>query len=143
MCQDHGLYSKERAEEQPRPPLKANDYSSSSESSESSEESESGEGAEEESPTDRYETMMCEYFTVVFWFHFSHFSFNVFISPRDADSDSVNTMVVHEEEEGEGGDEERAGGYGDQTMLVQRVRCLCVCLFVCVYCCFFFLHYDD
>uniref|UniRef100_A0A8C2AYW8 non-specific serine/threonine protein kinase n=1 Tax=Cyprinus carpio TaxID=7962 RepID=A0A8C2AYW8_CYPCA len=91
--QDHGLYSKERAEEQPRPPVKANDYSSSSESSESSEESESGEGAEEESPTDR---------------------------PRDADSDSVNTMVVHEEEEGEGGDEERAGGYGDQTMLVQR-----------------------
>lgn len=53
MCQDHGLYSKERAEEQPRPPVKANDYSSSSESSESSEESESGEGAEEESPTDR------------------------------------------------------------------------------------------
>uniref|UniRef100_A0A671Y2C6 non-specific serine/threonine protein kinase n=1 Tax=Sparus aurata TaxID=8175 RepID=A0A671Y2C6_SPAAU len=40
--------------EQPRPPVKANDYSSSSESSESSEESESGEGAEEEeSPTDR------------------------------------------------------------------------------------------
>uniref|UniRef100_A0A672RNM1 non-specific serine/threonine protein kinase n=1 Tax=Sinocyclocheilus grahami TaxID=75366 RepID=A0A672RNM1_SINGR len=92
-CCDHGLYPKERAEEQPRPPVKANDYSSSSESSESSEESESGEGAEEESPTDR---------------------------PRDADSDSVNTMVVHEEEEGEGGDEERAGGYGDQTMLVQR-----------------------
>ncbi|TSL34511.1 Misshapen-like kinase 1 [Bagarius yarrelli] len=90
---DHGLYSKERAEEQPRPPVKANDYSSSSESSESSEESESGEGQEEESPTDR---------------------------PRDPDSDSVNTMVVHEEEEGDGGDEERAGGYGDQTMLVQR-----------------------
>uniref|UniRef100_A0A673CCI2 non-specific serine/threonine protein kinase n=1 Tax=Sphaeramia orbicularis TaxID=375764 RepID=A0A673CCI2_9TELE len=43
------------AEEQPRPPVKANDYSSSSESSESSEESESGEGAEEEeSPTDRH-----------------------------------------------------------------------------------------
>lgn len=53
MCQDHGLYSKERVEEQPRPPVKANDYSSSSESSESSEESESGEGQEEESPTDR------------------------------------------------------------------------------------------
>uniref|UniRef100_A0A8C2J7K3 non-specific serine/threonine protein kinase n=1 Tax=Cyprinus carpio TaxID=7962 RepID=A0A8C2J7K3_CYPCA len=106
---DHGLYSKERAEEQPRPPVKANDYSSSSESSESSEESENGEGAEEESPTDRYETMMCEYFTVVVLdsFFFSRFSFNVFISPRDADSDSVNTMVVHEEEEGEGGDEER------------------------------------
>uniref|UniRef100_A0A665W9J2 non-specific serine/threonine protein kinase n=1 Tax=Echeneis naucrates TaxID=173247 RepID=A0A665W9J2_ECHNA len=51
---DHGLFAKERAEEQPRPPVKANDYSSSSESSESSEESESGEGAEEEeSPTDR------------------------------------------------------------------------------------------
>uniref|UniRef100_A0A3B3ZFG4 non-specific serine/threonine protein kinase n=1 Tax=Periophthalmus magnuspinnatus TaxID=409849 RepID=A0A3B3ZFG4_9GOBI len=51
---DHGLYAKERAEEQPRPPVKANDYSSSSESSESSEESESGEGPEEEeSPTDR------------------------------------------------------------------------------------------
>lgn len=46
----------------------------------------------------------------------------VSVSPRDPDSDSVNTMVVHEEEEGEGGDEERAGGYGDQTMLVQRVR---------------------
>uniref|UniRef100_A0AAY4EDJ8 non-specific serine/threonine protein kinase n=1 Tax=Denticeps clupeoides TaxID=299321 RepID=A0AAY4EDJ8_9TELE len=45
---DHGLYSKERAEEQPRPPVKANDYSSSSDSSESSEESESGEGPEEE-----------------------------------------------------------------------------------------------
>lgn len=54
MYQDHGLYSKERAEEQPRPPVKANDYSSSSESSESSEESENGEGHEEESPTDRY-----------------------------------------------------------------------------------------
>uniref|UniRef100_A0A8C5FNW7 non-specific serine/threonine protein kinase n=1 Tax=Gadus morhua TaxID=8049 RepID=A0A8C5FNW7_GADMO len=44
---DHGLYAKERAEEQPRPPVKANDYSSSSDSSESSEESESGEGADE------------------------------------------------------------------------------------------------
>uniref|UniRef100_A0A672JU74 non-specific serine/threonine protein kinase n=1 Tax=Salarias fasciatus TaxID=181472 RepID=A0A672JU74_SALFA len=52
---DHGLYAKERAEEPPRPPVKANDYSSSSESSESSEESESGEGPEEEeSPTDRH-----------------------------------------------------------------------------------------
>uniref|UniRef100_A0AAX7TNP7 non-specific serine/threonine protein kinase n=1 Tax=Astatotilapia calliptera TaxID=8154 RepID=A0AAX7TNP7_ASTCA len=81
----------ERAEEPPRPPVKANDYSSSSESSESSEESESGEGAEEEeSPTD-----------------------------RDADTDSVNTMVVHEDE-GEAGEGEQAGGYGDQTMLVQR-----------------------
>uniref|UniRef100_A0A8C7TLH2 non-specific serine/threonine protein kinase n=1 Tax=Oncorhynchus mykiss TaxID=8022 RepID=A0A8C7TLH2_ONCMY len=51
---DHGLYAKERPEEQPRPPVKANDYSSSSEGSESSEESESGEGNEEEdSPTDR------------------------------------------------------------------------------------------
>ncbi|CAN9501749.1 unnamed protein product [Ophioblennius macclurei] len=90
---DHGLYAKERAEEPPRPPVKANDYSSSSESSESSEESESGEGPEEEeSPTDRH---------------------------RDADTDSVNTMVVHEDE-GEGGEGEQAGGYGDQTMLVQR-----------------------
>ncbi|XP_053297205.1 misshapen-like kinase 1 isoform X4 [Pleuronectes platessa] len=90
---DHGLFAKERAEEQPRPPVKANDYSSSSESSESSEESESGEGPEEEeSPTDRH---------------------------RDADTDSVNTMVVHEIE-GEVGDGEQAGGYGDQTMLVQR-----------------------
>lgn len=52
--QDHGLFAKERVEEQPRPPVKANDYSSSSESSESSEECESGEGVEEEeSPTDR------------------------------------------------------------------------------------------
>uniref|UniRef100_A0A672JUC5 non-specific serine/threonine protein kinase n=1 Tax=Salarias fasciatus TaxID=181472 RepID=A0A672JUC5_SALFA len=91
--EDHGLYAKERAEEPPRPPVKANDYSSSSESSESSEESESGEGPEEEeSPTDRH---------------------------RDADTDSVNTMVVHEDE-GEGGEGEQAGGYGDQTMLVQR-----------------------
>lgn len=48
------------------------------------------------------------------------------VSPRDPDSDSVNTMVVHEEEEG--GDEERAGGYGDQTMLVQRVRYFCGCV---------------
>ncbi|XP_026228527.1 misshapen-like kinase 1 isoform X3 [Anabas testudineus] len=91
--EDHGLFAKERVEEQPRPPVKANDYSSSSESSESSEESESGEGAEEEeSPTDRH---------------------------RDADTDSVNTMVVHEDE-GEAGEGEQAGGYGDQTMLVQR-----------------------
>lgn len=90
---DHGLYAKERAEEQPRPPVKANDYSSSSESSESSEESEGGEAPEEEeSPTDRH---------------------------RDADTDSVNTMVVHEDE-GEMGEGEQAGGYGDQTMLVQR-----------------------
>ncbi|CAI5643855.1 unnamed protein product [Oreochromis niloticus] len=92
---DHGLFAKERAEEPPRPPVKANDYSSSSESSESSEESESGEGAEEEeSPTDRH---------------------------RDADTDSVNTMVVHEDE-GEAGEGEQAGGYGDQTMLVQRYQ---------------------
>lgn len=48
------------------------------------------------------------------------------VRPRDPDSDSVNTMVVHEEEEGNGGDEERAGGYGDQTMLVQRVS---VCMY--------------
>lgn len=90
---DHGLYAKERAEEQPRPPVKANDYSSSSESSESSEESEAGEAPEEEeSPTDRH---------------------------RDADTDSVNTMVVHEDE-AEMGEGEQAGGYGDQTMLVQR-----------------------
>lgn len=54
FVQDHGLFAKERAEEQPKPPFKANQYPSSSESSESSEESESGEGAEEEeSPTDR------------------------------------------------------------------------------------------
>uniref|UniRef100_A0A669E8B6 non-specific serine/threonine protein kinase n=1 Tax=Oreochromis niloticus TaxID=8128 RepID=A0A669E8B6_ORENI len=46
-AQDHGLFAKERAEEPPRPPVKANDYSSSSESSESSEESESGEGTPE------------------------------------------------------------------------------------------------
>lgn len=42
------------------------------------------------------------------------------LSHRDADTDSVNTMVVHEDE-GEGGEAEQAGGYGDQTMLVQRV----------------------
>lgn len=46
------------------------------------------------------------------------FSFD--FSHRDADTDSVNTMVVHEDE-GEGGEGEQAGGYGDQTMLVQRV----------------------
>uniref|UniRef100_A0A8C9TK90 non-specific serine/threonine protein kinase n=1 Tax=Scleropages formosus TaxID=113540 RepID=A0A8C9TK90_SCLFO len=46
--QDRGAYAKDRAEETPRPPSKAMDYSSSSESSESSEESESGEGVEEE-----------------------------------------------------------------------------------------------
>ena len=42
------------------------------------------------------------------------------LSHRDADTDSVNTMVVHEDE-GEGGEAEQGGGYGDQTMLVQRV----------------------
>ncbi|XP_061595846.1 misshapen-like kinase 1 isoform X3 [Cololabis saira] len=92
--EDHGLYAKERAEEPPRLPVKANDYPpSSSESSESSDESESGDGPEEdESPTDRH---------------------------RDADTDSVNTMVVHEDE-AEVGEGEQAGVYGDQTMLVQR-----------------------
>uniref|UniRef100_A0A3Q4BME9 non-specific serine/threonine protein kinase n=1 Tax=Mola mola TaxID=94237 RepID=A0A3Q4BME9_MOLML len=44
---------------------------------------------------------------------------DLFLSHRDADTDSVNTMVVHEDE-GEGGEAEQAGGYGDQTMLVQR-----------------------
>uniref|UniRef100_A0A667ZCC9 non-specific serine/threonine protein kinase n=1 Tax=Myripristis murdjan TaxID=586833 RepID=A0A667ZCC9_9TELE len=71
---DHGLYAKERAEEQPRPPVKANDYSSSSDSSESSEESESGEGAEEEeSPTDRSvtstKTLIQEWETCFVYFH--------------------------------------------------------------------------
>uniref|UniRef100_A0A4W5RTP8 non-specific serine/threonine protein kinase n=1 Tax=Hucho hucho TaxID=62062 RepID=A0A4W5RTP8_9TELE len=67
--QDHGLYAKERPEEQPRPPVKANDYSSSSEGSESSEESESGEGNEEEdSPTDRSVVLgHCDWFVPVVW----------------------------------------------------------------------------
>uniref|UniRef100_A0A8C7GSK0 non-specific serine/threonine protein kinase n=1 Tax=Oncorhynchus kisutch TaxID=8019 RepID=A0A8C7GSK0_ONCKI len=67
--QDHGLYAKERPEEQPRPPVKANDYSSSSEGSESSEESESGEGNEEEdSPTDRSVVLgHCDWFVPVAW----------------------------------------------------------------------------
>uniref|UniRef100_H2UXT2 non-specific serine/threonine protein kinase n=1 Tax=Takifugu rubripes TaxID=31033 RepID=H2UXT2_TAKRU len=56
---DHGLFAKERAEEQPRPPVKANDYSSSSESSESSEECESGEGVEEEESS-RFEQLKME-----------------------------------------------------------------------------------
>uniref|UniRef100_A0A8C9VZI4 non-specific serine/threonine protein kinase n=1 Tax=Scleropages formosus TaxID=113540 RepID=A0A8C9VZI4_SCLFO len=42
---DRGAYAKDRAEETPRPPSKAMDYSSSSESSESSEESERGLGS--------------------------------------------------------------------------------------------------
>lgn len=46
-------------------------------------------------------------------------------SHRDADTDSVNTMVVHEDE-GEEAEGEQAGGYGDQTMLVQRVSHLYV-----------------
>ncbi|KAJ8281928.1 hypothetical protein COCON_G00044470 [Conger conger] len=86
-------HAKERQEEPPRPPAKAMDYSSSSEGSDSSEESESGDGPEEaqESPADRV---------------------------RDADSDSVNTMVVHDEEADVR--VEVQTGYGDQTMLVQR-----------------------
>lgn len=57
-------------------------------------------------------------------------SFAFDCSHRDADTDSVNTMVVHEDE-GEGGEGEQAGGYGDQTMLVQRVsqpytQCYCL-----------------
>uniref|UniRef100_A0A8C6PHJ1 non-specific serine/threonine protein kinase n=1 Tax=Nothobranchius furzeri TaxID=105023 RepID=A0A8C6PHJ1_NOTFU len=44
--------------------------------------------------------------------------FQTYFCHRDADTDSVNTMVVHEDEgEAEG---EQAGVYGDQTMLVQR-----------------------
>ncbi|XP_023650712.1 misshapen-like kinase 1 isoform X1 [Paramormyrops kingsleyae] len=90
--EDRTPYAKERPEEAPRPPAKAMDYSSSSDSSESSEESESGEGPEEEkeSPSDRI---------------------------RDPDSDSVNTMVVHDVD---GEEEGQAGGYGDQTMPAQR-----------------------
>uniref|UniRef100_A0A4W5RXC3 non-specific serine/threonine protein kinase n=1 Tax=Hucho hucho TaxID=62062 RepID=A0A4W5RXC3_9TELE len=73
--QDHGLYAKERPEEQPRPPVKANDYSSSSEGSESSEESESGEGNEEEdSPTDRK-------FSLLFPLNFACFSASLLLCP--------------------------------------------------------------
>lgn len=54
------------------------------------------------------------------WFYFSITLMYVVCSHRDADTDSVNTMVVHEDE-GEAGEGEQAGGYGDQTMLVQRV----------------------
>uniref|UniRef100_A0A4W5RLK3 non-specific serine/threonine protein kinase n=1 Tax=Hucho hucho TaxID=62062 RepID=A0A4W5RLK3_9TELE len=78
--QDHGLYAKERPEEQPRPPVKANDYSSSSEGSESSEESESGEGNEEEdSPTDR--SVPGWKFSLLFPLNFACFSASLLLCP--------------------------------------------------------------
>lgn len=42
-------------------------------------------------------------------------------------------MVVHEDE-GELGEGEQAGGYGDQTMLVQRVSHLCTQRSLISYC---------
>ncbi|KAJ8254754.1 hypothetical protein GJAV_G00197000 [Gymnothorax javanicus] len=91
----HRSRAKERQEEVPRPPVKAMDYSSSSESGgESSGESDGGEAQEEE----------------------GHLADRA----RDADSDSVNTMVVHDEEAEPGVVVTPAGGYADQTLLVQR-----------------------
>ncbi|XP_058876305.1 misshapen-like kinase 1, partial [Acipenser ruthenus] len=92
--EDRGLFPKEKPEDGPRPPVKVMDYSSSSEDSgESSEEEEEGEERGEES-RERLRR------------------------GRDGDSDSVSTMVVHDEEEPP--HVNTSSDFGEQTLLLQR-----------------------
>ncbi|XP_039603162.1 misshapen-like kinase 1 isoform X2 [Polypterus senegalus] len=97
---DHGLFPKEKQEELPRPPIKAMDYSSSSEESgESSEdEDEDGEERSEESADLGRDGLR---------------------KNKDADTDSINTMVVHDDEEPSLVNTS-SSSYGDQTMVMQR-----------------------
>ncbi|KAG2468058.1 MINK1 kinase, partial [Polypterus senegalus] len=99
---DHGLFPKEKQEELPRPPIKAMDYSSSSEESgESSEdEDEDGEERSEESADLGRDGLR---------------------KNKDADTDSINTMVVHDDEEPSLVNTS-SSSYGDQTMVMQRSR---------------------
>ncbi|OCT59509.1 hypothetical protein XELAEV_18000932mg [Xenopus laevis] len=94
---DH-LLVKDRPEDVPKPPKKALDYSSSSDELDSSDEEEEEGDAERQEP--------------------NRDSSGASRSGRDADTDSVSTMVVHDVEEMMGSTSDSS--YGDGTMVVQR-----------------------
>ncbi|XP_075062489.1 misshapen-like kinase 1 isoform X3 [Mixophyes fleayi] len=96
--EDH-LLVKDRPEDVPKPPKKALDYSSSS-----SDEMDSSDEDEEEGDQERQEQ--------------SRDSSSASRNGRDADTDSVSTMVVHDVEELVGSTSDSS--YGDGTMIVQR-----------------------
>ncbi|KAM3927262.1 misshapen-like kinase 1 isoform 5-T5 [Leptodactylus fuscus] len=95
--EDH-LLVKDRPEDVPKPPKKALDYSSSSDEMDSSDED------DEEGDQERQEQ--------------SRESSSASRNGRDADTDSVSTMVVHDVEELVGSTSDSS--YGDGTMIVQR-----------------------
>ncbi|XP_041444904.1 misshapen-like kinase 1 isoform X8 [Xenopus laevis] len=95
--EDH-LLVKDRPEDVPKPPKKALDYSSSSDELDSSDEEEEEGDAERQEP--------------------NRDSSGASRSGRDADTDSVSTMVVHDVEEMMGSTSDSS--YGDGTMVVQR-----------------------
>ncbi|KAM9310866.1 misshapen-like kinase 1 isoform 1-T1 [Gastrophryne carolinensis] len=94
---DH-LLVKDRPEDVPKPPKKALDYSSSSDEMDSSDDD------EEEGDQERQDQ--------------SRDSSSASRNGRDADTDSVSTMVVHDVEELVGSTSDSS--YGDGTMIVQR-----------------------
>ncbi|KAM4676990.1 misshapen-like kinase 1 isoform 4-T4 [Discoglossus pictus] len=93
---DH-LLVKERPEDVPKPPKKALDYSSSSDEMDSSDDDD--EEGDAERPEQNREGSSAR-------------------NGRDADTDSVSTMVVHDVEELVGSTSDSS--YGDGTMIVQR-----------------------
>ncbi|XP_064409073.1 misshapen-like kinase 1 isoform X2 [Latimeria chalumnae] len=93
---DFYLSNRERAEEIPKPPAKVMDYSSSSDEVDSSEEEEEEEG-DAERQDEEAGLRKC----------------------KDPDTDSVNTMVVHDDEEPSVVNTS-GSSYGDGTMIVQR-----------------------
>ncbi|KAM4676991.1 misshapen-like kinase 1 isoform 5-T5 [Discoglossus pictus] len=94
--EDH-LLVKERPEDVPKPPKKALDYSSSSDEMDSSDDDD--EEGDAERPEQNREGSSAR-------------------NGRDADTDSVSTMVVHDVEELVGSTSDSS--YGDGTMIVQR-----------------------
>ncbi|XP_068130056.1 misshapen-like kinase 1 isoform X5 [Hyperolius riggenbachi] len=95
--EDH-LLVKDRPEDVPKPPKKALDYSSSSDEMDSSDDD------EEDGDQERQDQ--------------SRDSSSASRNGRDADTDSVSTMVVHDVEELVGSTSDSS--YGDGTMIVQR-----------------------
>ncbi|XP_073510599.1 misshapen-like kinase 1 isoform X4 [Phyllobates terribilis] len=94
---DH-LLVKDRPEDVPKPPKKALDYSSSSDEMDSSDEDDD-DGDQERQEQSRENSSSSR-------------------NGRDADTDSVSTMVVHDVEELVGSTSDSS--YGDGTMIVQR-----------------------
>ncbi|XP_043933013.1 misshapen-like kinase 1 [Protopterus annectens] len=99
--EDFTLFGKERNDDVPRPPAKVMDYSSSSDEIESSDEEE-----DEEGDTERQEETADSSVTRI-------------RKCQDGDTDSVNTMVVHEDEEPPVVNT-TSNTYGEDTMIVQR-----------------------